>query len=113
MDQAANFPKFPMHFRGLLLLSGMYTIAWSAFYTYFGETVVKWMAMGVVPVEPISTSYFGIFGIVSGLVLFFSAFYPVTRVWLILIGISGKLIAAIWFTLGFVPELGWNKRSIL
>jgi len=31
---------------------------------------------------------------------------------LILIGISGKLIAAIWFTFGFAPELGWNKRSI-
>jgi hypothetical protein len=31
---------------------------------------------------------------------------------LILIGISGKLITAVWFTLGFVPELGWNKRSV-
>jgi hypothetical protein len=31
---------------------------------------------------------------------------------LILIGISGKIILALWFTLGFIPELGWNKRSI-
>jgi hypothetical protein len=47
-----------------------------------------------------------------GLVIFVSAFYPVSWVWLILAGISGKIILAIWFTLGFAPELGWNKRSI-
>jgi hypothetical protein len=112
MDQPLVFPKFPMHFRGLLLLAGMYTIAWSAFYTYFGETVVSWMAMGIIPTQPVPSSYFGIFGIVIGLVLFFAAFYPVSWVWLILIGISGKIIAATWFALGFVPELGWNKRSV-
>ena len=85
MDQPLVFPKFPMHFRGLLLLAGMYTIAWSAFYTYFGETVVSWMAMGIIPTQPVPSSYFGIFGIVIGLVLFFAAFYPVSWVWLILI----------------------------
>ena len=112
MDQASNFPKFPMHYRGLLLLAGMYTIAWSAVYVYFGETVVNWMAMGLVPSSTLPSYFFGIFGMVVGLVIFFAAFYPVSWVWLILIGISGKIILAAWFTLGFVPELGWNKRSI-
>ena len=101
-----------MHYRGLLLLAGMYTIAWSAFYVYFGETVVSWMAMGIVPSIALPSYFFGIFGMVVGLVIFFAAFYPVSWVWLILIGISGKIILAVWFTLGFVPELGWNKRSI-
>ena len=101
-----------MHYRGLLLLAGMYTIAWSAFYVYFGETVVSWMAMGIVPSSALPSYFFGIFGMVVGLVIFFAAFYPVSWVWLILIGISGKIILAAWFTLGFVPELGWNKRSI-
>lgn len=101
-----------MHYRGLLLLAGMYTIAWSAFYVYFGETVVKWMAMGLVQSTTLPSYYFGIFGMVVGLVIFFAAFYPVSWAWLILIGISGKIILAGWFTLGFVPELGWNKRSI-
>jgi hypothetical protein len=27
-------------------------------------------------------------------------------------GIAGKLILAAWFIFTFVPELGWNKRSI-
>lgn len=112
MDQASNFPKFQMHYRGLLLLAGMYTIAWSAFYVYFGETLVSWMAMGIVPSSTLPSYFFGIFGMVVGLVIFFAAFYPVSWVWLILIGISGKIILAVWFTLGFVPELGWNKRSI-
>ena len=101
-----------MHYRGLLLLAGMYTIAWSAFYVYFGETVVNWMAMGLVPSSTLPSYFFGIFGMVVGLVIFFAAFYPVSWVWLILIGISGKIILAAWFTFVFVPELGWNKRSI-
>ena len=112
MDQVSNFPKFPMHYRGLLLLAGMYTIAWSAFYVYFGETVVNWMGMGLIPSSTLPSYFFGIFGMLVGLVIFFAAFYPVSWVWLILIGISGKIILALWFTLGFIPELGWNKRSI-
>jgi hypothetical protein len=70
------------------------------------------MAMGLVPSSALPSYFFGIFGMVVGLVIFFAAFYPVSWVWLILIGISGKIILAAWFTLGFVPELGWNKRSI-
>ena len=101
-----------MHYRGLLLLAGMYTIAWSAFYVYFGETVVNWMGMGLIPSSSLPSYFFGIFGMLVGLVIFFAAFYPVSWVWLILIGISGKIILALWFTLGFIPELGWNKRSI-
>lgn len=101
-----------MHYRGLLLLAGMYTIAWSAFYVYFGETVVNWMGMGLIPSSTLPSNFFGIFGMLVGLVIFFAAFYPVSWVWLILIGISGKIILALWFTLGFIPELGWNKRSI-
>jgi hypothetical protein len=90
----------------------MYTIAWSAFYVYFGETVVNWMGMGLIPSSILPSYFFGIFGLLVGLVIFFAAFYPVSWVWLILIGISGKIILSVWFTLGFIPELGWNKRSI-
>ena len=60
-----------MHYRGLLLLAGMYTIAWSTFYVYFGETVVNWMAMGLVPSSTLPSYFFGIFGMVVGLVIFF------------------------------------------
>ena len=109
MDQT---PNFPMHFRGLLLLAGIYTIAWSAFYKWFGPELLQWMALGVIDLEPLPSNYFGIFGILVGLVIFVSAFYPVSWVWLILTGISGKLISAIWFILGFAPEISWNKRSI-
>lgn len=112
MDQIPTSPKFPMHFRGLLLLAGMYTIAWSAFYKWFGPQLLQWIAMGNPEPFSLPASYFGTFGIVVGLVIFVSAFYPVSWVWLILAGITGKIISAIWFTLGFAPELGWNKRSI-
>lgn len=112
MDQKPVFPTFPMHFRGLLLLAGMYTIAWSAFYKWFGPQLLRWMAMGNSELASLPSNYFGTFGIVVGLVIFVSAFYPVSWVWLILAGITGKIISAIWFTLGFAPDLSWNKRSI-
>ncbi|WP_103924240.1 hypothetical protein [Algoriphagus boritolerans] len=112
MDQNTINPTFPMHFRGLLLLAGMYTIAWSAFYKWFGPQLLQWMAMGNGDLAGLPSSYFGTFGIVVGLVVFVSAFYPVSWVWLILAGITGKIITAIWFTLGFAPDLSWNKRSI-
>lgn len=112
MDQKPLFPTFPMHFRGLLLLAGMYTIAWSALYKWFGPEILKWMAMGNAELAELPTNYFGSFGILVGLVIFFAAFYPVSWVWLILAGITGKIISAIWFTFGFAPDLSWNKRSI-
>ncbi len=112
MSPEADFPKFPMHFRGLLLLAGMYTIAWSAFYKWFGPVLLKWLAMGDPTLEGLSSNLFGSFGILVGLVIFVSAFYPVSWVWLILAGIVGKVISATWFVLGYVPDLGWNKRSI-
>ncbi|MFL0685153.1 MAG: hypothetical protein ACK4SF_00145 [Algoriphagus aquaeductus] len=112
MDQNTSFPTFPMHFRGLLLLAGMYTIAWSAFYKWFGPELLKWMSMGDSELAVLPSNYFGTFGILIGLVIFVSAFYPVSWVWLILAGVTGKIITAIWFTLGFAPELSWNKRSI-
>lgn len=112
MDQNPSIPHFPMHFRGLLLLAGMYTIAWSAFYKWFGPQLLLWMAMGNPGLVDLPSNYFGTFGILVGLIIFVSAFYPVSWVWLILAGITGKIITSIWFTLGFAPDLGWNKRSI-
>ncbi len=111
MDQKPEFPVFPMHFRGLLLLAGMYTIAWSAFYKWFGPTLLNWLTIGNGSIEGLPASYYGNFGIVVGLVIFVSAFYPVSWVYLIIAGITGKIILAIWFALGFLPDLGWNKRT--
>ena len=112
MDQDPKSPVFPMHFRGLLLLAGMYTIAWSAFYKWFGEVLMGWLALGAPVQEALPANYFGSFGLLIGLIIFISAFYPVSWVWLILAGITGKIVSGIWFTLGFVPELGWNKRTV-
>lgn len=111
MDEQTPFPVFPMHFRGILLLAGMYTIAWSAFFKWFGSELVSWLAMGSKEFTSLPSEYYGIFGIVVGLIIFVSAFYPVSWVYMIIAGIAGKIILAIWFTLGFLPEIGWNKRS--
>jgi hypothetical protein len=111
MDEQTSFPVFPMHFRGILLLAGMYTIAWSAFFKWFGTELISWLALGSKEVVSLPNEYYGIFGIVVGLIIFVSAFYPVSWVYMIIAGITGKIILAIWFTLGFLPEIGWNKRS--
>lgn len=112
MDQNVGFPKFPMHYRGLLLLTGIYTASWSALYRMIGPELLQWLSLGVSKEFDLPYSYFGGFGILLGLVIFVSAFYPVSWVWLILAGITGKLITATWFVLGFIPELDWNKRTI-
>ncbi|TFV95565.1 hypothetical protein E4S40_04930 [Algoriphagus kandeliae] len=111
MDQKAQFPIFPMHFRGLLLLAGMYTVAWSAFFKWFGPELVAWLAISPGQSFDVPAEWYGNLGIVVGLVLFVSAFYPVSWVYMILAGITGKVILAIWFSLGFLPEIGWNKRT--
>lgn len=111
MDQKKQFPVFPMHFRGLLLLTGMYTIAWSAFFKWYGATLLNWIAMGNSFSEELKPSWFGNFGVLVGLVIFVSSFYPISWIRLILGGIIGKILLAGWFAIFFLPELGWNKRS--
>jgi hypothetical protein len=111
MNQSPPFPVFPMHFRGILLLTGMYTTAWSAIYRLMGPSILTWLANGNEVNADLSLAYYGGFGIVVGLLIFFSAFYPISWVYLIIVGITGKIILAIWFALGFIPELGWNKRT--
>lgn len=111
MDQTSPFPVFPMHFRGILLLAGMYTFSWSALYSLIGGSLLEWLANGSLIDANLPVSYYGGFGIAVGLLIFFSAFYPISWVYLIIAGISGKIILAIWFGLDFIPELGWNKRT--
>lgn len=111
MDQKPPFPVFPMYFRGLLLLAGMYTVAWSAFFKWFGPTLLAWFAMGLPVNEGLTSNYYGTFGLIIGVVIFVSAFYPVSWIKLILAGIVGKLILTLWFSIGYLPELGWNKRT--
>ena len=111
MDQKPTFPIFPMHFRGMLLLAGMYTVAWSAFFKWFGPALMSWFAMDSGVIEGLPTNWYGSIGLIFGFIIFISAFYPVTWVYLIIAGISGKIILACWFSLGFLPALTWNKRT--
>ncbi|MDN3203909.1 hypothetical protein [Algoriphagus sediminis] len=111
MDQQSTFPVFPMYFRGLLLLAGMYTLAWSAFYKWFGGSLLAWLAMDMEAQLDLHSNWFGSFGLVVGLLIFISAFYPVSWIRLMLAGLIGKVIMAVWFVVFFLPELGWNKRT--
>lgn len=111
MDQKPPFPIFHMHFRGMLLLAGMYTIAWSAFFKWFGPALMEWFAMGTGNIDGLPTNWYGSIGLIFGFLIFISAFYPVSWVYLIIAGITGKIILACWFALGFLPDLTWNKRT--
>ncbi|MGY6559040.1 MAG: hypothetical protein ACXIT9_07130 [Nitritalea sp.] len=107
-----SIPIFPMPMRGILLLAGMYSFAWAAFFRYFGEDVLRWLAMQSTWESSLSAQYLGAFGMLTGFLLFLSAFYPISWIYLLMAGMVGKIIAAIWFSVGFAPELGWNKRSL-
>lgn len=112
MDNNKLTPIFPMPMRGLLLLTGMYSFAWSAFFRYFGEDLSRWLAMNPTEIPEISGRVFGTVGMLIGFLIFLSAFYPISWHFLMMIGIAGKFVLAVWFVLAFIPELGWNKRSI-
>ena len=112
MDKNSIMPSFPMPMRGLLLLTGMYTFAWSAFFRYFGGDLLKWLSMNSTEALDFNGRIFGSIGMLISFLIFLSAFYPISWHYLIMVGIAGKLLLAGWFLFSFIPELGWNKRSI-
>lgn len=112
MQENTLTPTFPMPMRGLLLLTGMYSFAWSAFFRYFGEDLLRWLSMESMAPDGLSARIFGTVGMLVGFVIFLSAFYPLSWRYLIVAGLAGKLLLVVWFILAFIPELGWNKRTI-
>lgn len=105
-------PNFPMPMRGLLLLTGMYNMAWSAFFRYFGEDFLKWLSMDSNWSGALSSNWFGSIGMISAFLIFLSAFYPISWRYLTWAGIAITVCLVIWFIVGFIPDLGWNKRTI-
>jgi len=105
-----NYPQFTMPMRGIVLIAGMYTVAWGAFFKWFGPALWNWFSFGQSTI-PIDTNIYGSFGLIVGVIIFLSAFYPINWRWLLLAGILGKLILAIWFGLFYLDILGWNKRT--
>lgn len=112
MDKNSITPSFPMPMRGLLLLTGMYTFAWSAFFRYFGEDFLGWLSMNPDYLAESNTNIFGILGMLLGFSIFMSAFYPISWQYLILAGIVGHVILLAWVLIAFIPTLGWNKRTV-
>lgn len=111
MVQQGETPIFGMPLRGLLLVSGIYTLVWGAFFKWLGVYLMPWLAMGGLSSE-VSTNAFGTFGMIVGLLLFLSAFYPSSWFYLMAAGVVGKAVSACWFIISYAEVLGWNKRSI-
>lgn len=107
-----NTPTYPMPMRGILLLAGMYTFAWSAFFRYFGDDLLRWLSMQKDFIPSASPALMGTIGMLVGFLIFLSAFYPISWRYLTLAGILGKVLLLGWFLGQFFPELGWNKRTI-
>lgn len=111
MTEKPSIPVFGMPMRGTLLLAGVYTFIWGAFFKWFGSAVLGWMSMGGA-LEALSTNAYGSFGMLTGFLIFLSAFYPFSWVYLIGAGIIGKLVSAIWFLTAYSEAVTWNKRSV-
>lgn len=111
-EKKPAFPIFPMPMRGLLLLTGMYTFAIGVFFRYLGQDLLKWLSMDPAFTNISGSSVLGSVGMLIGFLIFLSAFYPISWRYLILVGIIGKVLTAIWFVLIFMPDLDWNKRTV-
>lgn len=109
---STKIPHFTMPMRGLILISGMITVAWGAFFKWFGPYLVNWLAMNSGPGLEVDTVIYGSFVLIVGFLLFLSAFYPISWIYLLMAGIGGKLISAVWFMIGYIEVLGWNKRTL-
>ncbi|WP_114748330.1 hypothetical protein [Pleomorphovibrio marinus] len=109
-EKKVNHPTFSMPLRGILLLGGIYTFIWGAFFKWFGDALLSWLAMGE-SIEA-SSNVFGTFGMIVGALIFLSAFYPFSWIYLMLAGTLGKVVSALWFVFIYLDLVGWNKRSI-
>jgi hypothetical protein len=107
-----NTPTYPMPMRGMLLLIGMYTFAWAAFFRYFGPDLLRWLSLQKDFAASASPTAMGSVGMLVGFLIFLSAFYPISWRYLTFAGIIGKMLILAWFLGQFLPELGWNKRTI-
>ncbi|MFC4874097.1 hypothetical protein [Negadavirga shengliensis] len=112
MAEIKHKPAFTMPMRGLLLLTGIYTSLWGAFFRWFGEEAFTWLAMEIEPVAVSGTTAYGTVGMITGIAVFLAAFYPLSWIYLIVVGIMGKLVTLTWFLTGYIGEVGWNKRSV-
>ncbi len=109
-QQHENHPVLGMPLRGILLLCGIYTFIWGAFFRWFGEALINCLAMG--ETVQAATTIYGTLGMVVGACIFLAAFYPLSWIYLILAGIVGKLGSSIWFLVAYQDLVGWNKRSV-
>jgi len=105
-----NFPVFSMSNRGILLLSGIYTSVWAAFFRWFGPQLFSWLSMQIDFSTPLATGFYSTVGIIAGILLLLSAFYPISWIYLTAIGLFGKLITLLTFFILYMPNLEWNKR---
>lgn len=111
MDNTLNIPTFGMPLRGLLLVTGIYTLIWGAFFKWFGGPLLKWLSMEQFE-SALPTNEFGTFGMIVGVSIFMTAFYPLSWFNMMIAGAVGKIVSAAWFLLFYAGDLGWNKRSI-
>ncbi|QDH78423.1 hypothetical protein FKX85_05000 [Echinicola soli] len=107
-----TMPHYTMPMRGVILISGMMAVAWGAFFRWMGDPLLSWLAMTPGQTVPADATIYGSFVLIIGFLLFLSAFYPISWIYLTMLGIAGKLISAIWFVAYYVDILGWNKRTI-
>ena len=107
-----NFPVFTMSNRGILLLSGIYTTVWAAFFRWFGPEIFSWLSMQDDFSMILGTEFYSTVGIIAGIILLLSAFYPISWIYLTSLGLLGKLVTLFTFLFLYMPNLDWNKRIV-
>ncbi|WP_226389822.1 hypothetical protein [Penaeicola halotolerans] len=110
MQTNENIPVFTMPMRGILLLAGIYNLAWGLFIKFFPEAFFQWMMMAKVNTPKI-IEWQGMGVIFFGILYVFSAFYPIRSYLVIGLGAASKVLGAAWFFF-FVIDMELNKRLI-
>ncbi len=81
--------------RGVLLMAGVYNLAWGLFIYNFPEAFHKWLTAGAVVYAGKLVIYQGIGVFVFGIMYILATLYPLRFWYLILLGLISKLVGAI------------------
>jgi hypothetical protein len=85
---------FPTTQRGLLLLLGVWQLAWGFFLKNFSTAIAKWLSQQA-EFEAASLSSFGLVIMITGAMLLLATAYPITYRWVIFVAAGILLLSGL------------------
>ena len=100
--------RFEPWMRGVLLLAGIYNLAWGFFIYHFPNSFYQWVTETENPALPV-IEWQGLGVLFFGFIYVATAIYPRKLWYLVIAGILSKLLGGIWFYFVVMQQTVTNK----